>query len=111
MISETELMDMENLPPEMANSFDRPWHFLGEVNNGFTNLVNAICKCSTQSLFSPCVSVTEDDFLVMDMKAYKFITGDMIEVIVWFGVCETCGRVTWARQGPPFKRARFMAMV
>ena len=43
MLSETELMDMENLPPEMSCRLDVPWHFVGETA-GAHSCLSVICR-------------------------------------------------------------------
>jgi hypothetical protein len=69
--------------------------------------LNVICKCQNKpaSLFTE----TSCDFErqeIMSLRAFQFVTDDMLIVNVYFGVCGECGRVVWAKQGPPFKRAR-----
>ncbi len=53
------------------------------------------------------LSPLERKLLLAHFKyGHKFITDDMILVFVWFGVCERCEAVYWARSGPPFTRIR-----
>jgi hypothetical protein len=116
LISETTLMDCENVPPEMVARFDQAWHFVGEVNaeqpSDPAPFMRAICKVCHQRpvLRYPANSgpITRDMVPYVEMRGYKFITDDMIEVMVYFGICEKCDRVYWARSGPPFRRARCM---
>lgn len=106
MISETAIMDVENLPDEIAVWFDRPWNFVGEVKRkSCPSFVDVACRRCSGSLVSFDLSTAITTTKVA-LKGYLFITDDMIEVTVYFGVCETCGSVYWAREGPPFKRAR-----
>ena len=107
MISETTLMDCENIPEEMCR-FDEPWHFVGEVQSGRPYL-DIICgKCSPR----PAIKVLADldpsfiSFVKVSLRGYPFVTDDMIEVVVYFGICGDCDSAYWARQGPPFTRAR-----
>ena len=103
-------MDCENVPPEMLGRFDQPWTFVGEVK-GDRPYLQALCKrCEERNrpmLFSadpsPLYNVV---YQIVDLVGHLFITDDMIEVVVYFGVCGECDAVHWARQGPPFKRAR-----
>lgn len=112
MISETAFLDCENLPAEMVGRFDQPWHFVGEVRRGGPSLYAGCVQCHSRrnplqlrfypdGIASVCKPVP-----IVSMKGYPFITDDMIEVVVYFGVCDDCDAVHWARQGPPFKRAR-----
>ena len=110
MISETALMDCENVPPEMSARFDQPWHFLGEVKGSPYHL-HAMCgKCLTlerdSSMWYSELPIHYKPPIIVNMKSHLFITDDMLEVRVYFGVCDKCDSVYWARQGPPFKRAR-----
>lgn len=108
MISETTLMDCENVPPEMASRFDRPWHFLGEVKTKRPWLQATCNRCDDRpSLFaSPPSRLGDETYQIVELKGYLFITDDRLEVVVYFGVCPGCDAVYWARQGPPFRRAR-----
>lgn len=112
MNTETTLINCENVPSEMVGRFDQPWHFVGEVE-GDRHYLRTICKkCDEQRairsvLWSPETSLIErETFETVDMQGHLFITDDMIECVVYFGVCHKCDSVHWARQGPPFKRAR-----
>lgn len=107
MISETAFMNCENCPEVMRGQFDKPWHYLGDVKHGH-NYLNVVCKCQ-QKL--PALAFIEEpvefrEMSIMSLRSFKFITDDMLIVIVYFGVCEQCGRVVWAKEGPPFERAR-----
>jgi hypothetical protein len=117
VVSETSLINCENLPEEMANSFDEPWHFVGEISAppdrlGGSWWIEAICVCQKIDVLLlhanplPIVPIHHTT-----LRGYKFVTDDMIETVVYFGRCEDCGRVHWARQGPPFRRARCYAGV
>ncbi len=110
MISETAFLDCEDTPPEMVEQFDRPWHFLGEVKGELPSVMKAYCgRCHVihfeppQATSQPC---RPSSFQVVDLPGHQFITDDMIQVVVYFGVCGNCGAVFWARQGPPFRRVR-----
>lgn len=107
MISETTLVSCRNVPPEMSARFDEPWIFTGEVK-AYRPYEQCVCrKCSVQPSIVLSLSPSYSPMLhIVDMKGYLFITDDMIECIVYFGVCNNCDSVYWARQGPPFKRAR-----
>jgi hypothetical protein len=41
---------------------------------------------------------------MVSLTPRRFVTDDMLEVMVYFGICIECGAVYWARQGPPFRR-------
>ena len=110
MITETAFFNCDNLPPEMACRFDQPWTFIGEVK---TNRLHIECHCSkcarenSKYLWSPAtMPVPMCSMQLVSMGGRVFITDDMIEVVVYFGVCEKCDTVHWARSGPPFRRAR-----
>lgn len=110
MIYETTFLDCVNVPPEMAAQFDRPWNFIGEMECDYPNMVCICEKCIPRpSMRRPQdyerISM-EDTYMKVYMQGHLFITDDMIEVFVWFGVCERCSAVYWARSGPPFRRAR-----
>jgi hypothetical protein len=111
MITETVFIGCENVPEEMAGAFDRPWHFLGEVKADHWTMLCYCGKCN-----APDLSYTKDfefvrneAFMTVILNAHLFITGDMLEVVVFFGICKKCQSVYWARSGPPFKRARAYA--
>jgi len=91
----------------MAARLDEPWVFVGEVK-GDRYAVRAICrKCTARPTYAP-LSVYDRPqaiYYEVDMRGYLFVTDDMIECMVYFGVCRKCDSVHWARQGPPFKRA------
>jgi hypothetical protein len=107
MLSETELFDMKDLPVEMSSRLDQPWHFVGETV-GAEFCMQTICeRCAPiVSLMPPDSPYWSEPIRVVTMSAYRFITGDMLNVTIHFGACEKCDSVYWARQGPPFRRAR-----
>ena len=104
MISETTLVGCENLPTEMAARLDEPWVFVGEVKGDRSHQCATCNKC--KPTFATFAIAHPFAFEIVEMKGYLFITDDMIECMVYFGVCSKCNSVHWARQGPPFKRAR-----
>ena len=111
MISETTLLECENVPQEMAKRFDQPWFQIGTVPTGNLPCIREICqKCIDKQALTyapiPISSYRGVTFHTVDMRGYLFITDDMIEVMVYFGVCQDCDSVYWARSGPPFQRAR-----
>ena len=110
MISETALLDCEDVPACMSERFDQPWHFVGEVEPKHYSL-NAVCmRCADRPIrLKEQIRVEEIIYQIVPMQSYLFITDDMIEVTIYFGVCDKCDRVYWARQGPPFTRARCFA--
>lgn len=110
MISETSIMASENVPPEMTCRFDQPWVFIGEDISNRPYIRCTCRKCNRRPVNFAC-DRQPDSVEVFDvlLKGFIFITDDMIECIVYFGVCEHCDTVHWARQGPPFKRARYLA--
>ena len=101
-------MDCENVPTEMVEQFDQPWSFMGEVKEGTPYLGVCCGKCNKQTSYAQKLPVLElpKPFRTVDLQRYLFITDDMLEVAIYFGVCKECDTVYWARQGPPFKRAR-----
>lgn len=114
MISETTLVGCENVPPEMACRFDEAWVFVGEVQDGNRYAHRAICrKCTVIPDYSrwPVFDRAQVVYQEVDLKGYLFITDDMIECMVYFGVCRKCDMVHWSRQGPPFQRARCLVPV
>lgn len=108
-------MDCENLPQEMADSLDQPWNWCGEVRTN-RPVLDAICHACEQRhrehLMESVWGAPQKDFSkaptyhAVSMRAYQFITGDMLQVTVFFGKCNKCGAAHWARQGPPFQRLR-----
>ena len=112
MIRETSFLDCENCPEEMSSRFDVPWNFVGEVKGDRPYLVVACGKCRSD-VFEDIYKYKHDPkptsamtFVTVDLFGKLFVTDDMIEVMVYFGVCERCESVYWAREGPPFRRAR-----
>lgn len=112
ILPETAFFNCENLPEEMSAQFDRPWNYLGDVTVKHPHL-RAVCeKCRQRKSKLPmmyCSSPKEPyapRLETIEMPGQLFITDDMLEVIVYFGVCKTCGSVYWAKQGPPFRRVR-----
>lgn len=110
MITDASFVGCANLPPEMASRLDQPWTFAGEVKTN-ARFHRCVCgKCSRKHIsYKPNLN----DYLafmseVVELRSYLFITDDMIRVRVYFGVCEACDSVFWARSGPPFRRARAM---
>lgn len=94
----------------MDKCLDLPWNDLGEVSANIVrrSYLEKVCKCSTK----PHVDHNEEmiveppSFALVHMPGRMFVTDDMIEVIVFFGQCQKCKAVYWARSGPPFNRAR-----
>lgn len=106
MITETAFLDCENLPEAMAACFDRPWNFLGEVR-GFAPYAMFYCKrCNRRPVSVLRTAIVDCDEMITQvyLVGHKFITDDMIEVLVYFGTCDRCHDVYWARSGPPFRR-------
>lgn len=113
MISETSLIGADGLPDVMQGRFDKPWHFVGEMKHT-PICVNLWCKKCSRS-FNDFVRAhgPECDWSMQPMPYHKvtldrylFVTDDMLHVFVYFGVCDECDSVYWARQGPPFERVR-----
>jgi len=108
MISEAAFVGCRNLPESMARCFDVPWVFMGEVKADNRTIMMCCGKCNQRELVldgnpgwakcKPLVAVV--------LRGYRFITDDMIEVMVYFGICEKCDLVYWARSGAPFRRVR-----
>lgn len=112
MITETAFVGAENLPQEMARSLDKPWTFVGEVRSN-RSVVECLCECQRRPCLTPSHSrhtamVLPAKMRITDLFGHDFITDDLLIVRVYFGVCVECGRVHWARQGPPFQRVRRM---
>jgi hypothetical protein len=100
-------MSCENPPEAMRGQFDRPWNYIGDVKTN-SRFLNMICKCQKHgTLIYPENEIPEPKQLsILTLSGYQFITDDMLEVMVFFGVCAECQRVYWGKQGPPFRRAR-----
>lgn len=114
MMSETDLMNCQDVPQVMQDAFDKPWEFVGETKEGVARLHSRCSPCSAPDLvgfFSPTMDYAFKPMQIVDLEGYKFITDDMIVCMIYFGTCSKCGRVIWARQGPPFKRARCLSPV
>lgn len=108
MISETAILGCDNLPESMRGQFDKPWNFVGEVK---TNRMDLMCHCKKCNMadvnyFKPQQRATPQRLVFVRMAGHLFVTDDMIEVMVYFGVCQECEAIYWARSGPPFRRAR-----
>lgn len=107
MITETAFIGCDNLPQEMAVRLDKGWTFVGEIK---TNSLyhNCVCvKCSRRPIsYRARVERLEFRAEVVSLRSYLFVNDDMIEVKVYFGVCEMCDSVYWGRSGPPFRRVR-----
>ena len=103
MIQETAFLSCDNVPDKMRRQFDRPWQFVGEVE-ATQPVYRAVCrKCSETPRICDARTIEKSVWHAVTLDGYKFVTDDMIEVMVYFGVCD-CGAVYWARQGPPFRR-------
>jgi len=108
MISETAFIGCRNLPEGMACRFDVPWVFVGEIKTDKRLVATCCQKCNQSELVlvgNPCRAKYKP-LVVVSLRGYRFITDDMIEVMVYFGTCEKCGSVYWARSGAPFRRVR-----
>lgn len=92
IISETTFLNCENLPKEMAAALDRPWNFCGMVDWEVPDMGCLCIRCSKPS------------WELVVMRGHRFITDDMISVMVYFGTCDRCHDVYWAHSGPPFRR-------
>lgn len=108
MITETTFIGCDNLPPEMAAAFDVPWTFIGEIMDDRLWMAVQCLKCSQPQTFTDIMlhKGRFHDITTVCLRSHWFITGDRLEVLVFFGRCETCGSVFWARRGPPFRRVR-----
>ncbi len=104
MITPEMLIDCQGLLPEIRATFDLPWEFLGEVRPGRPS-IKAICgRCSPRNFsFNPFLRCVMS---MVHLQSFLVVTDDMIEVELFWGQCERCKSVLWARSGPPFRRAR-----
>ncbi len=121
MITESTFVHAENLPEEMRIRLDQPWHFVGEIpprdaeRYGYQRVV--CTKCQEKERLKLLIDFKNQHypdsytFSSVDLKRYLFVTDDMIEVLVFFGVCQKCQAVHWARSGPPFRRARALVPI
>ena len=108
MLSESAFLHCHNCPEIMRGQFDKPWHYLGDVKPG-QHYLNVICKCQQKLPALAFIKETPVEFKpmpMMSLRSFKFVTDDMLIINVFFGVCEECGRVVWAKEGPPFHRAK-----
>lgn len=116
MISETALIHAENTPEIMRGTFDKPWNFVGEVKHseppGYLSAYCDKCNGSLISNLTHNLSIGPEpvpsSFVPVHLDGFQFITDDMIEIIVYFGICPECQSIYWMRQGPPFQRARYL---
>lgn len=113
MISEASFVGCRDLPEVMREQLDRPWIFVGEVPALQYRFAGICLACEGNERSGIIVRRargddfrTEQSHAILTFEAFVFVTGDRLEVIVFFRVCPTCGRVYWARSGPPFKRVR-----
>jgi len=107
MIRESHFVGCRDLPDDMAECLDKPWNFVGVVKYSCRVFSYQCTKCFVQ----PCFFYTPEsigqplnDIVTLDCR--RFVTDDKIEVMVYFGTCNECGSVYWARSGPPFRRAK-----
>lgn len=97
MITETAFVGCSGLPKIIARSLDKPWHYIGVVplrENEYG--LNCLCrKCSVRPVADFDLVGTgptqSDVFEIVFLHHFKFITGDMILVHVFFGLCGKCG--------------------
>jgi len=108
MITEAAFVGSENLPEEMSAVMDRPWNFVGVIQD-HPPAVHCHCdKCNQRMPVRVCGGsewAPSRTIRTICLRMYRFITDDMIEVYIYFGICQ-CGAVYWARSGPPFRRVR-----
>jgi hypothetical protein len=92
----------------MLGYFDQPWNFIGEIKLDNKNVPNIECICNKCSKPTFDFKLRENDlmFIHVHLESYIFITDEMLEVIVYFGVCQKCDSIYWARSGLPFRRAK-----
>jgi hypothetical protein len=114
VISETVIMGCEGVPKEMRR-FDRPWHFVGEVE-GCRSHWEILCQrcCPKMTELAQWLNWAEPGVLTyhrVSLRGYPLVTDDRIEVMVYFGVCGGCDSIYWALQGPPFTRARCLVVM
>ena len=107
MINETAFIDCKDIPEAMQGRFDQPWHFLGDVTPA-GSVMQCLCgRCNPpNNMYQPNEEIADAPVQMVYLMGHLFVTDDMLEVTVYFGVCGECDKVYWARQGPPFKRAR-----
>ena len=108
MITKEMLVGCEGLPPVIGDRLDRPWRFIGEVSGLRNQPMKCVCMSCLRrkrglNVYSSQPSTVE---LAVTMDPYLFVSDDMLEVMVYFGVCKECDSVYWARQGPPYGRER-----
>ncbi len=107
MITETFFFDCQDVPLEMTARFDRPWNFVGEIDEKLPSLKCLCQKCCRRKIdhfdyeYIPLLKFRE-----VQLTLCQFVTGDLLYVFVWFGWCTRCDEVYWARSGPPFERLR-----
>ncbi len=106
IITDCNIIGAEGCPEEIAAAGNEPWRFLGEVPWRRPS-VEVICpNCSPRPCVIPRPHEMFDVVCSMHLDGHKFVTEDMLEVIVYWGRCPRCRRVSWARSGPPFRYAR-----
>ena len=110
-ISETDIMNYANLPECMADSLDKPWEYVGELNVRAIS-INILCdKCSTKKMKAALDIASVEEtidlaakeylyFVVVNMKSHLFIKPDFSHGFVYFGECEECKGVFWATNFP-----------
>jgi len=109
MIRETDFFQ-RGCPPEIRETLDMPWHFLGVVPANSAHRAHlALCTscCNVNFQISPCRSPCKSDTTdpVVNLLPYHLLTDDLLQVLVYWGRCGGCGRVYWAQTGPPFRRS------
>jgi len=128
MMNDTAIIRAEGCPAEMLAAQDVPWEFIGElytpgqskragvelalcVPSIPTRCLRRYCACSflQPEHFQPTAVPEPGEVRVLDLLRYEFIDADMLRIVVFWGRCHGCGRVAWARVGPPWERERSFA--
>lgn len=110
MLSEASLIGLPNLPKEINERFDQPWHFIGLVNleQPWMNIRCISEKCNENIIDQICAprpnSVPFIYQQIHSLKRYPIVTGDALFIPIYFGVCSDCGQVYWAKSAPPYER-------
>jgi hypothetical protein len=89
MITETAFIGADNLPQEMADALDLPWNFVGDIGpkfmpSGDVGPYNVMIPCHHG--LDPTELVSSARIYAVQLRGYLFITDDLIEVRVYFGL-------------------------
>ena len=111
MIEAQNFEEIQDLPEEIRKQLGKDWVFLGEtpcLDASWKHAHCAACNQHREYLLTMARGLhsSPDISQIVSLRPYRFITSDLLVIGVYFGACDNCGRVYWAREAPPYHRAR-----